>query len=106
MDAISFVLGIRTDQLRGKLKELLYNSSGENPNGYVKLVFEQENGVRVDFCRAILPTSTHPDASYTSEYRIDEETVSLDVYLNRLQSYGVLTKARNFLVFQVIHSAI
>jgi structural maintenance of chromosome 1 len=31
MDAVSFVLGVRTAQLRGSLKELLYfNSAGES----------------------------------------------------------------------------
>ncbi len=44
MDAISFVLGVKTAQLRGSLKELLY-SSGEGSaadqprRGYVKLVY-------------------------------------------------------------------
>jgi structural maintenance of chromosome 1 len=46
MDAISFVLGVKTQQLRGSLKELLYsNSDGttalDRPRrGLVKLVFQ------------------------------------------------------------------
>ena len=46
MDAISFVLGVRTAQLRGNLKELLYSSTDaqaahERPSrGNVKLVYE------------------------------------------------------------------
>ena len=46
MDAISFVLGVRTAQLRGNLKDLLYSNSGlqaadERPSRcYVKLVYE------------------------------------------------------------------
>jgi len=46
MDAISFVLGVRTAQLRGNLKELLYSNTDaqaahERPSrGNVKLVYE------------------------------------------------------------------
>lgn len=53
MDAISFVLGVRTNQLRGSLKELLYsNSDGtteeDRPRrGYVRLVYCTDEGEQV-----------------------------------------------------------
>lgn len=101
MDAISFVLGIRTDQLRGKLRELLYNGGEAGERGYVKLVLEQSGGGRVAFVREIQSMGAAPDRHYGSVYRIDGEVVTLGMYLAKLETYGVLVKARNFLVFQV-----
>ncbi|KAK2077238.1 hypothetical protein QBZ16_004872 [Prototheca wickerhamii] len=105
MDAISFVLGVRTAHLRGNLKELLYSSSdGVTPedrpdHGSVSLAFQPTGGEPpIIFSRAI---QTAPDgASCTSQYRIDGKAVSADAYIARLESHGVLVKARNFLVFQ------
>lgn len=46
MDAISFVLGVKTTQLRGSLKELLYSDGTtggtQARRGYVKLVYVVE----------------------------------------------------------------
>lgn len=106
MDAISFVLGVRTAQLRGSLRELLYsNSEGasleDRPRrGYVKLAFETGDGDEVVFSRTIVPSSASAEASYTSQYRVDEADVGWTAYNARLQSYGILVQARNFLVFQ------
>jgi structural maintenance of chromosome 1 len=103
MDAISFVLGVRTAQLRGSLKELLYSeSSQERPQrGFVKLVYEDNSGDEVTFTRIIIPSGPSSDAAYQSQYRLNDRTVSLEAYNNRLKSYGILVQARNFLVFQV-----
>lgn len=103
MDAISFVLGVRTAQLRGSLKELLYSeSSQERPQrGFVKLVYEDISGDEVTFTRIIMPSGASSDAAYQSQYRLNDRTVSLEAYNNRLKSYGILVQARNFLVFQV-----
>ncbi|GMH41446.1 hypothetical protein BSKO_09356 [Bryopsis sp. KO-2023] len=106
MDAISFVLGVQTDQLRGRLVELLYrglDSNGEvlqSKSGYVKLVFLDPDGVEIQFSRKIVPSGSGPDASYQSQYRIDERLVGRDAYVGKMKQYGVLVKARNFLVFQ------
>ena len=101
MDAISFVLGVRTEHLRGRLKDLLYDrGSGHATHGGVKLVYEQSDGQRIEFSRGIVPSRPSPDGHYTSEYRIDGQVATAEAYLQRLQSYGVLVKARNFLVFQ------
>ena len=103
MDAISFVLGVKTAQLRGSLKELLYSeSSQERPQrGYVKLVYEDNNGDEVNFTRVIMPSGPSSDGAYQSQYRINDKTVTWEAYNNRLKSYGILVQARNFLVFQV-----
>ncbi|KIY92698.1 Structural maintenance of chromosomes protein 1 [Monoraphidium neglectum] len=114
MDAISFVLGIRTQQLRGSLKELLYSAGDAAPGGggsrdqeaarprrgYVQLVYETEGGEEVTFARGIQQAGAGPDAAYQSVYKIDDKTVTWDAYSQRLGSFGILVKARNFLVFQ------
>ena len=104
MDAISFVLGVRTAHLRGSLRELLYANSeagdeGQARRGLVKLVFETGAGEEVEFARVIVP-SGGAAAGYASKYRIDGREVRWEDYNARLQSYGILVQARNFLVFQ------
>lgn len=57
MDAISFVLGVQTDHLRGRLMELLYkgrDGDGEEvraQRGYVKMIFVGSDGANVHFTR-------------------------------------------------------
>lgn len=105
MDAISFVLGVRTAQLRGSLKELLYyNSTGETAEdrprkGSVKLVFEGPEGEEVHFERVIKPTGAGAE-NFTSEYKMNDRTVGWEQYNHKLEQYNILVKARNFLVFQ------
>jgi len=107
MDAISFVLGIRTQQLRGSLKELLYSSSDmgadqERPRrGSVQLVYVTDSDEEVTFSRVIQPSGADLDAAYHSVYKIDARAVTWDAYAQRLGTFGILVKARNFLVFQV-----
>ena len=117
MDAISFVLGVKTTQLRGSLKELLYSAGSgdagaqeDRPRrGYVKLVYvvppgedaEDAEEAEVHFTRAIQPSGPDPDATYQSVYKVNDKTVSWEAYAKRLGSYGILVKVRNFLVFQV-----
>jgi energy-coupling factor transporter ATP-binding protein EcfA2 len=117
MDAISFVLGIRTQQLRGSLRELLYAGPGpgaagdagpapdqERPRrGFVQLVYVTADGDEVTFSRVIQPAGGGGggDAAYQSVYKIDDRTVTWDAYAQRLGEFGILVKARNFLVFQV-----
>eukprot|EP00887_Chlorella_sp_A99_P005721 scaffold1.g5721.t1 len=104
-DAISFVLGVRTAQLRGSLKELLYlNTEGQGPEdrprrGGVKLVYEDAEGEEVHFERVIAPTSTGAD-TFASQYRLNGRAVTWDAYNRQLEGYNILVKARNFLVFQ------
>lgn len=106
MDAISFVLGVRSSHLRGSLKELLYSNSDtpdqDKPRrGYVKLVYETEAGEEVHFCRVIQPANAQATATYSSVYKINDRVVSWEAYSKKLAGYGILVKVRNFLVFQV-----
>jgi energy-coupling factor transporter ATP-binding protein EcfA2 len=112
MDAISFVLGVRTAQLRGSLRELLYAGGGGGDDnaaaaevpprrGHVKLVYVDDEGAEVHFSRVIQPSGADPEGGYASVYKIDDRTVTWDAYARRLAGYGILVKVRNFLVFQV-----
>lgn len=99
MDAISFVLGVRTGQLRGaQLKDLIYayddkEKEQKGRRAFVRLVYQMGNGSEIQFTRAIT-------SSGSSEYRIDGKVVTWDEYNGKLKSLGILVKARNFLVFQ------
>ena len=62
-------------------------------------MFETGEGDEVAFARVIAPSGGTAEA-YTSHYRIDGREVRWDAYNARLQSYGILVQARNFLVFQ------
>ncbi|GFH10083.1 structural maintenance of chromosomes protein 1, partial [Haematococcus lacustris] len=46
------------------------------------------------------PSSSEPDATYQSVYKVDDKAVSFDTYCQRLGGFGILVKVRNFLVFQ------
>ena len=105
MDAISFVLGVRTQQLRGtQLKELVYDSETEHPRrAYVKLTMKTVHGETVHFARHLNPSSSDPNSSYQSVYKMNDRTVTWEEYNAKLTSFGILVKVRNFLVFQVRH---
>ena len=112
MDAISFVLGVKTAQLRGSLKELLYsNSAGQSADdrprkGFVKLVYASTEGEETHFSRMISPSSSTADATFQSQYKLNSKTVSWEGYNKQLKEYNILVKARNFLVFQVSYSTL
>lgn len=102
MDAISFVLGVRTSQLRGnQLRDLVYRNL-EDPSddvshrrAHVKLFYRKsdEPVEEIEFMRSVT-------ISGASEYRVRGRVVPLETYNTELASIGVLVKARNFLVFQ------
>ncbi|KAJ2706846.1 Structural maintenance of chromosomes protein 1 [Coemansia sp. IMI 203386] len=109
MDAISFVLGVRSSHLRStQLKDLVYRGrTVETRNGHVideagdqhgrrawvKAVYEDDGQRTINFQRTIT-------ASGDSEYRINGRAVSLQTYNQALESQNILVKAKNFLVFQ------
>ena len=140
MDAISFVLGVQSAQLRGStLRDLVYaydvQDSKEKRNASVSLVYvlntnedderededeseerdgdkenpsssesplpkkkkrqkrEEEEKNEVRFSRTI-------SNSGSSDYKIDNKTVTFEEYAEKLKQFGILVKARNFLVFQ------
>lgn len=99
MDAISFVLGVRSMQLRGaQLKDLIYafddkEREQKGRKAFVKLVYLTANGEELHFARIIT-------SSGASDYKINNKSVSWDEYNAKMKSLGILIKARNFLVFQ------
>ncbi|KAI3460958.1 hypothetical protein Pfo_017621 [Paulownia fortunei] len=99
MDAISFVLGVRTGQLRGaQLRDLIYafddrEKEQRGRRAHVMLVYQLPDGSEIEFTRSITTAGG-------SEYRIGDRVVNWDEYNAKLRSLGILVKARNFLVFQ------
>lgn len=125
MDAISFVLGIRSSHLRSAhLKDLVYrgrvlktskiNDDGSaNPNGEASEVADADGKAsRGDPKNAWVMAVYEDDAgdelrwkrSITSqgasEYRINDRVVTAQQYNEALERENILIKARNFLVFQ------
>eukprot|EP00850_Spirogloea_muscicola_P013986 SM000098S25066 [mRNA] locus=s98:69413:76675:+ [translate_table: standard] len=99
MDAISFVLGVKSMQLRGsQLKDLIYAFDDSERNergrrGSVKLVYRTATGEELTFARSVT-------GGGTSEYKVNGRSVSWEDYNAHMRSIGILVKARNFLVFQ------
>ncbi|CCE34340.1 related to SMC1 protein [Claviceps purpurea 20.1] len=125
MDAISFVLGIKSSHLRSAhLKDLVYRgrvlkTSKINDDGSAK---HQENGdksldsderaskndPKTAWVMAVYEDDAGDEqrwrrsitSSGASEYRINDKVVSAQQYNEALESENILMKARNFLVFQ------
>ena len=121
MDAISFVLGVNSNQLRSShLVDLINrksdaeiatqatpNTSGRGKRGNSRMVKEQSalkatvsayylksNGKdEIVFSRSVNSTGA-------SEYKVNGDVVPFSEYNDILESENVLIKARNFLVFQ------
>ena len=96
MDAISFVLGDKTSNLRVRsLKDLIHGAvvgKAAANRAYVTAVYLEANGDEIHFTRTIIGNG--------SEYRIDGKVVAPPEYQTKLESLGILIKAKNFLVFQ------
>ncbi len=93
-------------QLRGNaLKELVFSQSSKENNtstdAYVTMHFVAPEGHTIRFTRTIHASYAQENPAYSSQYRINDTTVSMEAYNKKLESYGILVKARNFLVFQV-----
>jgi structural maintenance of chromosome 1 len=99
MDAISFVLGVQSRDLRSsQMKDLIFRPPGKlaktnTLRAQATLVYETEEGQQLRFSRTISPAGQ-------GEYHVNENTVSFADYEKALAEIGVLVKARNFLVFQ------
>ncbi|KAG9307684.1 hypothetical protein G9A89_023249 [Geosiphon pyriformis] len=113
MDAISFVLGVKSSQLRSsQLRDLIYRGSAmqddddddidsfstegraNNPRrAWVMAVYQDDNGEELKFTRSIT-------ASGASEYKINNKVFTYAKYNEMLENQKILVKARNFLVFQ------
>jgi len=105
MDAISFVLGVQAKVLRSeKLRDLVYRKEGENPKenertGSVELTYVGDDseagaeGATLVFRRLIL-------RSGEARFQVNDQTMSQADYNKTLESINILSKVRNFLVFQ------
>lgn len=125
MDAISFVLGIKSSHLRSAhLKDLVYrgrvlktskindDGSADAPNGNGNINGHDEHASRGDPKSAWVMAVYEDDAGDeqkwkrtitsqgSSEYRINDRVVTAQQYNEALESENILMKARNFLVFQ------
>jgi len=123
MDAISFVLGIKSSHLRSQhLRELIYrgrvirksiatgdrqttgqeeeeestqtSTQGNDPkSAWVMAVFEDDAGEIQKWKRSITTAGV-------SEFRINDRVVTAQQYNEAMEEENILIKARNFLVFQ------
>jgi len=102
MDAISFVLGVQSRDLRSQqMKDLIHRPEGKPADLSCRatLVFETEESHGSDtprnvvFSRCIAPNGN-------GTYQVDGDSVSFAQYSRALESIGVLVQAKNFLVFQ------
>lgn len=100
MDAISFILGVNSRDLRSsQLKDLIFRPPGNDAsNKQLKasatLIYkDDENDEETRFSRTISNKGV-------GEYRINGKVVNFSKYEKVLASIGVLLKGRNFLVFQ------
>ncbi|KAJ3016082.1 Structural maintenance of chromosomes protein 1 [Thoreauomyces humboldtii] len=108
MDAISFVLGVKSTQLRSsQLKELIYRGAQRTADSeddeddenaapkkaHVCAIYETADKVTLRFTRAVTSAGA-------SEYRINDKTVTFARYSAALEEENILIKAKNFLVFQ------
>lgn len=118
MDAISFVLGVKSSQLRSsQLKDLIYRgrrlqpqqrdgdgdeempednpteAGGAAKRASVTAVYQDKDGAEHAFQRSVT-------ANGNSEYRVNGRAMSASAYNDRLKAFNILVKAKNFLVFQ------
>ncbi|ORX39922.1 putative cohesin complex subunit and chromosome segregation protein [Kockovaella imperatae] len=114
MDAISFVLGVKSAQLRStQLRDLVYRGRHSAENGmdvddqepsltqdgmqartaHVTATYEDATGKDWHFRRSIAPSGQ-------SSYTLNGKDVSWKAYNAQLEKFNILTKAKNFLVFQ------
>uniref|UniRef100_A0A5F8HER8 Structural maintenance of chromosomes protein n=1 Tax=Monodelphis domestica TaxID=13616 RepID=A0A5F8HER8_MONDO len=96
MDALSFVMGERTSNLRVKsLQELIHGAHVGRPSATtasVLAVYVEDNGEEKTFRRTIRGGS--------SEFHFNDNPISRSAYTAELEKIGIIVKARNCLVFQ------
>ncbi|XP_043565217.1 structural maintenance of chromosomes protein 1B-like isoform X2 [Chiloscyllium plagiosum] len=96
MDAISFVMGERTANLRVKnIRDLIHGAHIGRPvssTARVTMLYQRENEEELSFTRVIIVNS--------SEFRLNNQIISRVEYTKALEKIGILLKGRNCLVFQ------
>ena len=106
MDAISFVLGVRSVHLRAsELKDLIYSENALNDNHEIS--FHEDVPTRASVM-AVIEDTKHTEhrfqrivnANASTEYRYNGRITTYASYNAKLEQLNVLVKTRNFLVFQ------
>ncbi|XP_054856412.1 structural maintenance of chromosomes protein 1B isoform X2 [Eublepharis macularius] len=96
MDALSFVMGEKTSNLRVRhIQELIHGAHVGKPvssTGSVKMVYCEESGEEKTFSRIIRGNG--------SEFLFNGTAVSRSAYTKELKEIGIIARARNCLVFQ------
>jgi structural maintenance of chromosome 1 len=98
MDAVSFVLGVQSRDLRSsQMKDLIFRPPGKTSHklkASAALIYQDpETDEEMRFSRSI----SH---SGVGEYQVNGKTVTFAEFEKLLEDIGVVLKARNFLVFQ------
>ena len=99
MDAISFVFGVQSRELRSsQMKDLIFRAPGTQKQQRLRasatLIYQDpETEEETHYSRTISPSGV-------GDYRVNGSVVSFAEYEAALGEIGVLLKARNFLVFQ------
>ncbi|XP_007437635.1 structural maintenance of chromosomes protein 1B [Python bivittatus] len=96
MDALSFVMGEKTSNLRVKhIQELIHGAHVGKPvssSGSVTMVYVEENGEEKRFSRIIRGNG--------SEFLVNNTAVNRSMYTKALGEIGIIARAKNCLVFQ------
>ncbi|EDL04440.1 structural maintenance of chromosomes protein 1B [Mus musculus] len=96
MDALSFVMGEKTTNLRVKnIQELIHGAHTGKPvssSASVTIIYIEDSGEEKTFTRII--------RGGCSEYHFGDKPVSRSVYVAQLENIGIIVKAQNCLVFQ------
>jgi structural maintenance of chromosome 1 len=104
MDAVSFVLGVHSRDLRGGvLQDLIYKMEGhDRPTAAsVSLIFDTEaDGANSDAIDSDIVFTRRVTMRGASSYSVNGTPVSVKDYVAELDRLGVVVKAKNFLVFQ------
>eukprot|EP00927_Polykrikos_kofoidii_P046821 TRINITY_DN4094_c0_g1_i1.p1 TRINITY_DN4094_c0_g1~~TRINITY_DN4094_c0_g1_i1.p1 ORF type:complete len:1245 (-),score=280.69 TRINITY_DN4094_c0_g1_i1:271-4005(-) len=114
MDAISFVLGVQARVLRSdKLRDLIYRKEGEDPKKNQRIASVELTYVSEDASGAtpeVVAAREHQPTTLVfrrviakggeARFLVNGETVTQAEYHKRLENINILTKVRNFLVFQ------
>ena len=109
IDAICFAMGLHAKQLRGEqMKDLVWHTLGKDgeitsaaKSATVKVVYVVDDGEMdgVDGDQEVVFSRTISSTGAT-QYKIDGKEYSWDAYSKVLEEINIVTKARNFLVFQ------
>jgi len=112
MDAISFILGVQSRELRSsQMRDLIFRPpSDPHDLTMTKSGATAPSDTGLKACASLIyqDPKTDEETRYgrsisskgVGEYQIDGKTVTFAAYESKLASIGVLLKGRNFLVFQ------